>query len=52
MIDRYLFNFMAKTSPSLGCLIAVEFKGLGKSNQTYPEAAILDIWVNSGENMY
>lgn len=52
VIDRYLFNFMVKTSWVLGCLIPVEFKGLRESNQTYPWAAILDIWVNSGENMY
>lgn len=50
-IDRYLFDFMARARRSLACLIAVEFKGLWKSNQTYPGAAILDIWVNGGKNM-
>lgn len=33
-----------------GCVIRVEFKGLRKSNQTYPGAAIF--WVNSEENMH
>lgn len=51
VIVRYLFNFMAKTSWSLGSANGAEFKGFGWSNQTYPKGAILDMWVNSEENM-